>query len=239
MMMATSQSLLGDKQSYHVVLVGRGESYSSHTATQLSLGTTTTCSSKPLASAITNGKGGHQQRRTIKSSLLLWKNVKRILLLFGLIQLLQLLRLFVYDHDDYDLWAVHLSKCTTTITIVQNTTMPLLPLPSLNCNDQEQQQYSHNIGTGSVPGIGMIPNMRMLNFFSAATNTKYEDFLPLYAFFALSIQKDAVVEMVVVNSTAFIERKKDVPYWLLRYYYSSKDDNYNHGHGSSGSTLCV
>lgn len=61
------------------------------------------------------------------------------------------------------------------------------------------------------------PIKKTLNFFSAATGDKFEDFLPMYAFYALSSNDDAVVEMVVKNSTHFISRKNGVLSWLSEF----------------------
>jgi hypothetical protein len=46
---------------------------------------------------------------------------------------------------------------------------------------------------------------KTINFFAFAHGDAYLDMLPLYAFFALSLNQDLVVEMVVQNQTDFLQ----------------------------------
>ena len=54
-----------------------------------------------------------------------------------------------------------------------------------------------------------------INIFAAAIGDIYERLIPFYAFFALSSNIDAVVEVVVTNTSSFIQRNARVLDWLL------------------------
>ena len=56
----------------------------------------------------------------------------------------------------------------------------------------------------------------MVNFLSSAVGEKYEDILPMYAFYALSSHRSirACVEIVVQDSVNFVERHKASLAWL-------------------------
>ena len=73
-----------------------------------------------------------------------------------------------------------------------------------------------------------------INFFSSAVGEKYENVLPMYAFFALHSNENSTVEMVVKNATHFVERKYDVLNWLSQFALPRSSQicvrNYDHDH---------
>lgn len=56
-----------------------------------------------------------------------------------------------------------------------------------------------------------------INFFSSAVGEKYENVLPMYAFYALHSNENSIVEMVVKNATHFVERKYNLLKWLSEF----------------------
>ena len=65
---------------------------------------------------------------------------------------------------------------------------------------------------------------KTLNFFSSAAGETYEDVLPMYAFYALSTNDDAVIELVIKNSNHLVSKKHEVLSWLSNFvkYRSGK-----------------
>ena len=62
-----------------------------------------------------------------------------------------------------------------------------------------------------------IKSKKTVNFFSSAVGKKYENVLPMYAFYALSSNDNSVVEMVVINSTDFANRMKGPLSWVSKF----------------------
>lgn len=62
-----------------------------------------------------------------------------------------------------------------------------------------------------------IKSKKTVNFFSSAVGEKYENVLPMYAFYALSSNDNSIVEMVVVNSTDFTNRMKGPLSWVSKF----------------------
>ena len=81
----------------------------------------------------------------------------------------------------------------------------------------------------------------MVNFFATATHQQYEDFLPMYAFCALSSHQPvgggstvrSVVEMVVTNPEQFIERHNAALAWMLEMPWGGNSS------AASGPPICV
>ena len=61
------------------------------------------------------------------------------------------------------------------------------------------------------------PTTKLINFFSAASGENFEHLLPLYTYFALSNHHDAIVEIVVPNSTMFFYANAASLTWLFRF----------------------
>jgi hypothetical protein len=59
---------------------------------------------------------------------------------------------------------------------------------------------------------------KQINFLAAAVGDRYEDYLPLYAFYAHSSNTDAVVEMVVADVGAFVSRNLGSLGWLRDHF---------------------
>lgn len=62
-----------------------------------------------------------------------------------------------------------------------------------------------------------IKKKKTVNFLSCAVGEKYENVLPMYALYALTSNNNSVVEMVVVNSTDFTNRKKGPLSWISKF----------------------
>ena len=94
-----------------------------------------------------------------------------------------------------------------------------------NNNDvglDQQLSFLNNIQCSKAE-LGVDKKPTTVNFFSSAVGERYEDLLPMYAFFALSTHHSigAFVEIIVPDSASFVQRHNNSLSWLQNTFSSN------------------